>query len=160
MTNLEQRVVSPHLHPLRSIAHRYIVDTTAAWLFYTPLMALSEHYVASMDSREVLHSRLYAAGVHALIMRPYGQFRQWWADYWHANGSSPFLKKLSVDTSAAVMFQLPAYSAILYASGASFKEIAVALPAGLAIGTLTGRPFGYVLDKWRKLWRTKPTLDM
>jgi len=52
-----------------------------------------------------------------------------------------------------------AYSGILMASGASLDEIRVALPTGLLIGVTTARPFGYVLDRWRKLCGTRPTLS-
>ena len=57
------------------------------------------------------------------------------------------------------MFQIPVYAGILCSAGASLKEIAVALPFGLTVGLTTGRPFGYCLDKWRKLYGIKPTLD-
>jgi hypothetical protein len=33
------------------------------------------------------------------------------------------------------------------------------LPSGLAVGALSGRLYGYWLDKWRKLWKRKTTLD-
>lgn len=142
-----------------SALRNYVVDTTAALGFYTPLMASAEYFVAGMEPEKVLKSRLMAAAYHAIMMRPYGKFRQWWADYWHADHTSHPLKKFAVDTSATILFQVPAYSTILYLAGASLKEVLVALPVGLTIGALSGRPFGYVLDKWRKLCGTKPTLD-
>ena len=36
----------------------YLVDTTAAWLFYTPVMASVEYFVAGMEPKEVAKSRL------------------------------------------------------------------------------------------------------
>ncbi len=170
MTNLEERasleervgnerISNATVASFGGIVHRYLVDTTAGWLFYTPLMVISEYGIAGMSGEEVLQSRLYAAAVHAVIMRPYGKYREWWATTWKADAHSTPLKKAVVDTTASILFQLPLYSGILYASGASWKEIAVALPAGLAIGTISGRPFGYALDKWRKMWGAKPTLE-
>jgi len=57
------------------------------------------------------------------------------------------------------LYQIPVYSTILTLAGASPEEIAVALPCGLTVGALSGRPYGYVLDKWRKHWGTKSTLE-
>ena len=122
-------------------------------------MAASEYFVGGMSPEEVVKSRLLAAAYHSVMMRPFGKFRQWYADKWEADAKSSAMKKLLVDTSATVIIQIPVYSAILYSAGASLDETAKALPAGIAIGALTGRPFGYFLDKWRKLWGTKPTLD-
>lgn len=142
-----------------SVAKNYIVDTTAGISFYTPIMAASEYFIGGMSSDEVLKSRLSAAVYHSVMRRPLGKFRQWYADMWHADAKSSFMKKFLIDTSVTVILQIPVYSAILYSSGASMEEITKALPAGIAIGASTGRPFGYFLDKWRKVWGTKPTLD-
>ncbi len=142
-----------------SAFRNYVVDMTAAWGFYTPLMASVEYFAAGMESEKVLKSRLMAAAYHAVLMRPYGKFRQWWADYWNVDYTSHPLKKFAIDTSAMIIFQVPSYSGILYLAGASLNEVLVALPVGLTVGVLSGRPFGYVLDKWRKLLGTKPTLD-
>lgn len=142
-----------------SFLRNYAVDTSATIGFYTPIMAAIEHFAAGMDSEEVLKSRLFAAAYHLAFARPYGKFRQQWADLWDADETSSKTKKYCMDTSAMILIQTPVYSAILYLSGASLQEIAVALPVGLTIGALSGRPFGYVLDKWRKVWGTKPTLD-
>lgn len=140
-------------------AKNYCIDTTAGWMFYTPLMAASEYLIAGMEGEKVLRSRIYAAGVHALVMRPFGKFREWWAKKWKTDETSSWKRKLFVDTSANVMFQVPVYSAILYHSGATIKEIAYALPVGLLIGTLSGRPYGYFLDKCRKVFGAKATLS-
>lgn len=137
----------------------YLVDTSAAWSFYTPALAASELLLAGMDSKEVLKSRLYGMGVQALVMRPYAKFRQWWANYWNTNKDSSSIKKFLVDTSATALYQIPVYSAILYESGASFDEASVALPFGVAIGASLGRLYGKWLDKWKKICGRKSTLD-
>ncbi|MBS3170116.1 L-alanine exporter AlaE [Candidatus Woesearchaeota archaeon] len=93
------------------------------------------------------------------VARPYGLFRQYWADSWKTDPTSSATKKLIVDTTAHFCFQLPFYSVILYVSGTSLREGITALIAGLTIGAVAGRPFGYFQDKWRKLWGTRPTLD-
>ncbi len=143
---------------LKESAKDYLVDTSASWVFYTPLMALEEAAIAGMEPNEVIKSRLAGIAVQSLVMRPYGKFRQGWANYWGANESSSKLKKTLIDTSSSVLYQLPVYSSILALAGASFDEICVALPLGLVIGITSGRPYGYFLDKWRKTWKRRSTL--
>ncbi len=152
---LESQLVSTK--PVSPFAN-YLVDTTAAWLYWTPVMTLTET-LSGMESKEILKSRLMSIALHTFVGRPYGLFRQYWANLWNADASSSRLKKIMVDTSAQICFQVPTYSTILYFSGASLKEGVAALVTGLTVGTLSGRPFGYVQDKWRKLWGARPTLD-
>jgi len=140
--------------PLRS----YIVDTTSSWLYWTPLMTVTET-ISGMEPEQIVKSRLMSIFLHAVLGRPYGMFRQYYANLWNADANSSRKKKYVVDTTAQVIFQVPIYSAMLYFSGASFKEGITALATGVAAGVITARGFGYVQDKWRKLWNTKPTLD-
>ena len=104
-----------------SFIRKYTVDTTAAWMFYTPIMASIEKFIAGMDNKEVLKSRLFAAAYHAIFMRPYGKFREWYAKKWKADPDSSRFKKFLVDTSAMILVQTPSYSAILLLSGASLE---------------------------------------
>jgi len=163
MENLEQKI-----NPLyASLAKKtvtqikqYAIDTSASIAFYTPLLASSEYFIAGMSTDKVFQSRLYAAGIHALTTRIYGKIREQWANTWHADPSSTWQKKLFVDSSISVLFQIPVYSTILYASGASSEEIITALPSGLLIGLTFGRGFGYFLDTWRGWLGGKPTLKI
>lgn len=144
--------------PASSKLKSYIVDTTSSWLYWTPVMTLTE-LCSGMEAEEIVNSRLIAMGLALGIARPHGMFRQYWADLWKADANSSKKKKVFVDITANACFQAPIYSAILYLSGVSLEEGAAALATGLTIGAIGSRPFGYVQDKWRKLWGTKPTLD-
>lgn len=137
---------------------RYVVNTTSSWLYWTPIMTATE-YFSGMEMDEITATRLSAMGLALFVAHPYGIFRQYWAELWKTDATSSSAKKLIVDTSAHVCFQLPLYSTILYASGTSFREGITALITGLTIGAVGGRPFGYFQDKWRMLWGTRPTLD-
>lgn len=136
----------------------YVVDTTSSWLYWTPVMTFTE-LCSGMEAEEIVNSRLMAMGLALGIARPHGMFRQYWADLWKADANSSKKKKAFVDITANACFQAPIYSAILYFSGVSLEEGVAALATGLTIGAIGSRPFGYVQDKWRKLWGTKPTLD-
>jgi hypothetical protein len=135
----------------------YLVDTSAIISFYTPLMA-SVEFSAGMDLQEVSYSRLYSMMFHSAFGRPYGKYRDWFANKFNTNKDSSKTKKFMVDTSALMLWQIPNYSLILYASGASLEEITLALPLGLTVGAISGRPYGYFLDKWRTYFGRKTTL--
>lgn len=150
--NLEETIES--VTKLKS----YLVDSIATTLFYTPLMALTE-YLSGMDPEEIVQTRSYGVISHLIIGRPYGIFREWWINFWNTTSSSSFQQKLLVETSARLIMQTPVYATLLYASGASLGEIALALPSGLAMAIATGRPFGYFLDKWRRYCGIKPSLE-
>ena len=137
----------------------YLIDTTASWTFYIPLMASIEYGIAGMEPEKVLKSRLISMAAHALIARPYGKFREYYAQIWQADPASSQLKKVVVDTSATILFQAPVYSTLLYLAGASFKQGVIALTTGLAVGAASGRLYGFYLDYWRKKWGGKPTLS-
>ena len=143
----------------RNSASNILVDVSAGWLFYLPIVASIEKFVVGMENEEVLKARGLAMGVHGVFLRPYGKFRGWWAKKWDVNSESSSFKKFLVDTTALMLYQIPTYSSVLYLSGASFEEGATALPLGLAVGAGTGRVFGMWLDKWRKIWGKEPTLS-
>lgn len=150
--------ITTYLHKYQEGIKNYFIDITASITFYTPIMAPMEYFIADMSGEEVLKSRSSAIGIAFLAARPNGIFREWWARKWNATPESSRIKKILVDTSSLMVFQIPTYITILTISGASLSEIVVALPTGLAIGVTAGRPYGYFLDKWRKLWGGKPTL--
>src|SRR3989338_2297738 len=111
----------------------YWVDTTASWIYWTPVMSVSET-VSGLELEEVAKSRAIGLGVSAVLGRPYGKFRQYWADLWHADAESSRSKKFIVDTTALTVFQIPVYGTMLYFAGASLKEGAAAFAIGLVIG--------------------------
>ncbi len=93
------------------------------------------------------------------ISRLYGKFREYWAKRCKTDADSSRLRKFVTDTFGGLIFYTPIYSAMMGLSGASPEEIALALPAGLTIGTMMSRPYGLFLDKWRKKFGIKPVLD-
>src|SRR3989338_6791869 len=111
----------------------YMVDVTSAWIFYTPIVALSE-YASGMESEKILKSRLISVGLQIFIARPLGVFRQYWANLWDAGQESTPLKKFAGDTSFQVLTQAPIYSGMLYLAGASFNQGVAAVSLGLAVG--------------------------
>ena len=134
----------------------WAVDTTVAWLYWTPIMTVTE-FASGMEPEEVLKSRLMGLVNHAVLGRPFGKYRHFVARRYHAHSDSSEVRKAVSDITAQLTTQIPLYSTMLYFSGVSFREGLVALGTGVTIGFFSGRPYGYVQDKWRKLWGTKPT---
>jgi hypothetical protein len=151
MGNLEEITFSESLK-------RYAVDTFAGITYFQPLLGINEYFISGMDEKEVLKSRLTGLFISLLINRPYGKFRQYWAELWDTSTESSKLRKYLVDSSALVMFQLPLYFGALKISGADNDEIIRALPIGISLGLISGRPFGWYLDKVRTFCGTKATL--
>ena len=117
-------------------------------------------YFSGMDSEEILKSRATGLVFSFTLSRPYSLFRNWCADVCHADASSSKSRKLIVDATASALFQIPfSTGTYLLIAGASLQETAVALPAVLTIAAVSGRPYGYLLDKWRKLWGATGTLE-
>ncbi|MBI4738050.1 L-alanine exporter AlaE [Candidatus Woesearchaeota archaeon] len=137
----------------------YLVDTSSSLIFYAPVFTFVEYVIAGMESNEVLKSRTIGTIVGIVTARPYGKFREWWSHARRTDSGSSQLKKLLTETSGLTLFTLPCYVATLTIAGASFDETVVALPSGLALSALSSRPYGYFLDRWRKLWGGKPTLS-
>ena len=138
---------------------RYIASVTATTSFFTPLSGINEYFIAGMEGDEVLQTRLISAGVNFFYGGIYGWFRGKWANFWNTDANSSRLRKLIVDTTGNVTLGVPTYIGILASSGASAKEIAATLPGLFTLVIVTGRPFGWYMDKVKKLFGVKPTLD-
>ena len=151
MKTLEERVEA-------GLLKKYIVDTTASWTFYMPLMAMTE-FASGMTPKQVAVSRACAAAIHLFTARPQGALRHYTAEKLGVTPESSNLKKNAFDTVFGVAYQLPVYSTILALSGTSFDKAKIALPCGLLIGATMSRAYSYFLDKWRNYWGTKPTLE-
>ncbi len=138
------------------VVKNWAVDVTAGWLYWTPVMATTE-LASGMEPEEVIKSRAMSLLNHAVLGRVYGKYRQVMAKWYRADENSSELRKAASDITAQLTLQIPIYSTMLFFSGASLREGLAALGTGLAVGFFAGRPFGYVQDRWRKLWGTQQT---
>lgn len=141
-------------------ARGYISDVFSGTLFYTPIMGANEYFIAGMELDEVLSTRGGMVVTNMFIGRPYGKFRDFWArKVMRADANSSRLKKWATDITAPIMFYAPVYAAMMKMSGASWEETGTALATGMTIVTLSGRPYGWFLDKCRRIMGVKPALD-
>jgi len=145
-----------HVRHLYQHYHKqYLVDYSIYTPFYTIAMGTGEYFIAGLESDEVLKLRVIGAATDLVGSFLYGYSRERWAMLWHTNAQSSRLRKFFVDSSMSIAFAIP-YGLALFLVGADRKEASVAL----VVGTVTGRAYGYLLDKWRKRWGTTPTLDV
>ncbi|QFU08247.1 L-alanine exporter AlaE [Rhodobacteraceae bacterium THAF1] len=132
----------------------FIVDTVATIAFFTVLAAATELFVAGMSPTQVLTARLVMVPIMVLTARPYGLWRDWLIA--RIKPHSP-AARLITDTIGFLSFQVPIYAATLLLSGASVRQIALALGSATFLMAVTGRPFGLFLDKVRRMADTAPT---
>jgi hypothetical protein len=137
----------------------YLVDTAARIVFYVPAIGVWEKWVAGMENGEVLRSRTGAVLVNLVAGRLHGKVREWLSGITGVGPHSPPSRKLLLDTLSGSLVGLVTYGSVLYLSGASLDEAAIALPFGLLFTSSTGRPFGRFLDLCRRLSGTTPVLN-
>ena len=125
-----------------------LVDTLSTILFFTILAALTELYVAGMESADVLKTRLIMVPLMILTGRPYGVWRDWFFA-----GTKPTVSwsKSLIDGLACLTFQLPIYGLTLWIAGADFDEVSTLLGSTAVLMLIVSRPFGLFLQAMRKL---------
>lgn len=124
-----------------------IVWSTVGGLF-------TEIVIAGLTVTQSLYARLTAIPVILITARPYGVYRDW---IWRAwRGDEGAARRLIVDTAALVSFQLPLYWMILAFVGASVWQIAAASVTAILILAVSGRPYGVLLDAFRRLFGVTP----
>ncbi|PIN80848.1 hypothetical protein COV11_03100 [Candidatus Woesearchaeota archaeon CG10_big_fil_rev_8_21_14_0_10_30_7] len=137
----------------------FLADTSLAHIVFTPICAFNEYVLAGIDGEEVLKARAIGLIVGTVTTRAYTCFADKLLKWCDVNEQSSSTKKYLIEIIGGHIIHAPIYTGLLKFSGASWEEIAIALPATIAMGTLTTRPFRYALNKWRKYWGLKPALD-
>jgi len=137
----------------------YLVDTSASLIYANTIFGAGEYFIARMEPDELLRTRIGMSLIGCVIYRPFGKIREYWARFWDTDAKSSKAKKFLTDVSGNVAFFAPIYTGVMYLSGASWQEMCMALPAGMLTATITARPYGMFLDRWREMFGTKPTLD-
>src|SRR3989344_1332031 len=138
----------------------WLVDSIAINVFYTPALAFNELIIAGMSPYTTLKARLISIPLGFVLGRPFGIWRQFYADHiFKADEKSGKIRKFLVDTTASLIFNGIVYIGILKSSGASWKEIGIAMGSYVILNIILSRPYGWFLDKFRKPFGVKPTLD-
>ncbi len=128
-----------------------LVDTLASIVFFTTVAALTELFIAGMEPREVLVTRLVMIPIMIATGRPYGAYRDW---FFARTGPTVGWSRTLIDILAFITFQLPVYGVTLAVAGASAAEIATLLPTTALMMILLSRPFGAYLDWARRVFGT------
>jgi hypothetical protein len=134
---------------------KYLADTSALIVYSTVAGAFVEMVVAGLTVEQCLRARLTAVPVILITGRPYGVYRDW---LWHLSGAENGAtgRRVIADTTAFVTFQLPVYWIVLIVAGATFWQITAASVSAIIILTVSGRPYGAVLDLFRRLYGLTP----
>ena len=134
---------------------KYLADTSALIVYSTVAGAFVEMVVAGLTVEQCLRARLTAVPIILATGRPYGVYRDW---LWRLSGAENGVarRRVIADTTAFVSFQLPVYWIVLIFAGATFWQIVAASVSAIIILTVSGRPYGALLDLFRKLFRLTP----
>ena len=145
------RAVSAKLDGVR----RYLADTSALIVYSTVAGAFVELVVAGLTVEQCLRARLTAVPIILITGRPYGLYRDW---IWRLTRADEGVaaRRVIADTTAFVSFQLPAYWIVLLVAGATFWQIATASVTATVILLVSGRPYGALLDLFRRLYGVTP----
>jgi hypothetical protein len=127
---------------------RTAVDTVSTILFFTTFAAATELFIAGMDLREVVTTRLIMVPLMVLTGRPYGLWRDW---VFARTRPTVGWSRTVTDAGAFVFFQLPIYAATLIIAGADTTEILILLSAVLPQMLILSRPFGLFLEFMRRV---------
>ena len=134
---------------------KYLADTSALIVFSTVAGAFVEIVIAGLTVEQSLRARLTAVPVILVTGRPYGVYRDWvWRLTGAENGSAG--RRIVADTAAFATFQLPIYWVVLLIAGATVSQIVAASVSGIIILVVSGRPYGALLDRFRRLFGVTP----
>jgi hypothetical protein len=134
---------------------KYLADTSALIVYSTVAGAFVEMVVAGLTFEQCLRARLTAVPIIFITGRPYGVYRDWlWRLLGAENGVAR--RRVIADTTAFASFQLPVYWIVLIIAGATFWQIAAASVTAIIVLLVSGRPYGALLDLFRKLFRLTP----
>ncbi len=135
----------------------YAIDVTASWMFWTPAMA-SVELLAGMTSEEITGLRKAGIVAQAIIMRPYEKIRERIADYWKVTNENPLWQRIGVELATMFLVSIPTYTAMLYSAEITFKKSVFASLLNPAASLLLAMPYGFINEKWARLWGRKPVM--
>ena len=121
----------------------FVADTVALLCFFTLTGVLNERFVAGMDWPEVARARAIGAPLMVLTARPYGIWRDWLLGRF---AGATRTSRLAWDSLALMVFQVPLYGLILWAGGATGRQILIGCLGAAVIMLASGRPYGLWLD--------------
>jgi hypothetical protein len=148
--NLEKLIGTQRFDKLKKTrSYKFIVEAVTMNLFSFAITTPNELLIAGMDFDEFIKTRLASIVINTVTGRPYGVWRDSLLDRMGIGRDSHFAVKYLYDTLAFVSFQLPLYWLSMFIGGAELDEMVKASLPLIFISGMTGRPYGFFLDKFR-----------
>lgn len=158
--NLEKIVQNENYS--NSLIRRWAVDTSLAHIVYTPIYGLAEHFYVGMNTEDLLKSRGIGLAIGSGTTLAYTLFADWLLKKCDVTKESSKLKRYAIETLgglAGFALGLGGYQAILTILGIPQEQNEKAIIAAVAITLATTYHFRIYMNKWRKYWGVKPTVD-
>jgi len=131
-----------------------------AVLWSNVVFRTNEYFLGGLRGDEFVKQRVGMSLFNLIFGGAFGKFRNYWAkNIMKATPNSSRFYKAVSDTAASVIFYGPLYIGLMKSLGASWEETASAFGGGLLTCAVTGRPYGWCQDKWRKLFGVRPALE-
>jgi len=131
---------------------KFLVDTLTMIIASFPAGLFNEVIIAGMTLGQSLYARFMAVWIDLLTARPYGIYRDFIFAHFGTTEACSLFKKGLTDVLSYVTFQVPVYVLILFCAGAEPKQIIVAASTCALFSTISGRPYGILLDWFRRLF--------
>jgi tRNA splicing ligase len=139
---------------------KYLVDTSCGLLGSCTLPGFFEFFVVGFTFEQTLKQRSAMICFDLCFSRFYGAFRDWFAKKVKTDHKSDGIKKYLTDTASNLLFYLSFYSTFLiFLNRPPLKKAIFSIATIAFMGLFSGRIYGRILDFWRKLWKTNPTLN-
>lgn len=137
-------------------SRKLLADTTALVTYALVVGTANEHFIIGLTPQQILKSRAINVPLNIVLGRPYGSYRDLVFHTCNVTEQSGFFKKFFADVGAMSSFWLPIYAGILYSAGADKDQITTGCASTVVVAAITGRPFGWYLDKLRQWFGVKP----
>lgn len=131
---------------------KFLVDTLATISASFPAGLFNEVVIAGMTLGQSLYARFMAIWIDLFTARPYGIYRDFIFTRFKTAEASSLFKKIMTDVFSYVTFQVPVYMLILFCAGATLNQVIIASSTCALFSTVSGRPFGMILDWFRRLF--------
>ncbi len=145
---------------LRTQIKRFLVDTSISVIWSFTFPGIIEYFVVGLTFEQTLKQRIAMTSFALIFGRTYGSFRDWFTRKVKTDKNSSSFRKYATDTFSNILFYTSAYSIIMAVlTKPSLTKAISSIGLLTFIGLFVARIYTRILDYWRKLWDTNPTLN-
>lgn len=133
---------------------RKFIAYTLPGIFFSIGGVFNEFFIAQMNVKQILASRILSIVIRIATSWIYGETRDMFLSFfkYHEKEGKNF-KYWAVNTFCSVYFGGSLYLIILYVSGANHDQVKMALGTVLLVNAFLGYPYGILIDLSKKFFK-------